>query len=161
MLLNGLSILLAGVRPSAPLFAVAAFLFFVGLPIINGSIQVIFQRKVAPDVQGRVFALMRTISGSSLPLAYVVAGPLADRAFEPLMTTGGLLAGSIGQLIGVGPGRGIGLMFITLGALTMLVTVVAYQYPRLRLLEEELPDAIADPAAALAQNQGQYPAKAN
>jgi hypothetical protein len=47
MLLNGLSILLAGVRPSAPLFAVAAFLFFVGLPIINGSIQVIFQRKVS------------------------------------------------------------------------------------------------------------------
>jgi hypothetical protein len=39
-------------------------------------------------------------------------------------------------------------MFITLGVLTMLVTVVAYQYPRLRLVEEELPDAIADPAAA-------------
>ncbi len=161
MLLNGLSILLAGVRPSAELFALAAFLFCLGLPIISGSIQVIFQRKVAPDVQGRVFALMRTIAGSSLPLAYVVAGPLADQVFEPLMTTGGLLAGSIGQLIGVGPGRGIGLMFITLGALTMLVTVVAYQYPRLRLLEEELPDAIADPAIALAENQGQDPAKAN
>jgi len=160
-LLNGLCILVAGLRPSAKLFAVAAFLFFVGLPIINGSIQVIFQRKVVPDVQGRVFALMGAISGSSLPLAYLVAGPLADRVFEPLMTTGGLLAGSIGQLIGVGPGRGIGLMFITLGALTMLVTVVAYQYPRLRLVEEELPDAIADPAAALAQNQGQDPAKAN
>jgi DHA3 family macrolide efflux protein-like MFS transporter len=148
MLLSGLCILVAGLRPSAELFALAAFLFCLGLPIINGSIQVIFQRKVAADVQGRVFALMRTIAGSSLPLAYVVAGPLADRVFEPLMTTGGLLAGSIGQLIGVGPGRGIGLMFITLGALTMLVTVVAYQYPRLRLLEEELPDAIADPAAA-------------
>jgi hypothetical protein len=52
-------------------------------------------------------------------------------------------------------------MFITLGALTMLVTVVAYQYPRLRLVEEELPDAIADPAAALAENRGQDPAKAN
>jgi hypothetical protein len=77
------------------------------------------------------------------------------------MSTGGLLAGSIGQIIGVGPGRGIGLIFITLGALTMLATVVAYQYPRLRLLEEELPDAIADPAAALAENQGQDSAKAN
>jgi hypothetical protein len=148
MLLNGLSIIVAGMRPSTLLFAVAVFLFFVGLPIINGSIQVIFQRKVAPDVQGRVFALMRMIAGSSLPLAYLVAGPLADRVFEPLMTTGGLLAGSIGQLIGVGPGRGIGLMFITLGALTILVTLVAYQYPRLRLLEEELPDLIADSAAA-------------
>ena len=161
MLLSGLCIIVAGLRPSAQLFALATFLFCLGLPIISGSIQVIFQRKVAPDVQGRVFALMRMISGSSLPLAYVVAGPLADRVFEPLMATGGLLAGSIEQLIGVGPGRGIGLMLITLGALTMLATVVAYQYPPLRLLEEELSDAITDPAAALAENQGQDPAKAN
>jgi hypothetical protein len=161
MLLSGLCVIVAGLRPSSQLFALATFFFCLGLPIINGSIQVIFQRKVALDVQGRVFALMRMIAGSSLPLAYVVAGPLADRVFEPLMTTGGLLTGSIGQLIGVGPGRGIGLMFITLGALTMVATVVAYQYPRLRLLEEELPDAIADPAAALAENQGQDPAKAN
>ncbi|MEG3960426.1 MFS transporter [Microcoleus sp. herbarium2] len=155
MVLSGLCVIVAGLRPSAELFALATFFFCLGLPIINGSIQVIFQRKVALDVQGRVFALMRMIAGSSLPLAYVVAGPLADRVFEPLMTTGGLLAGSMGQLIGVGRGRGIGLMFITLGALTILVTVVAYQYPRLRLLEEELPDAIADSTAALANNQGE------
>jgi hypothetical protein len=152
MLLSGLSILVAGVRPSVPLFALAAFLFFLGLPIMNGSIQVIFQRKVAPDMQGRVFALMGAIAGSSLPLAYLIAGPLADRVFEPLLAPGGLLVGSIGQLIGVGRGRGIGLMFIVIGALTMLATVVAYQYPRLRLLESELPDAIADEELAKAEN---------
>ena len=152
MLLGGLSIMVAGLRPSASLFGVAAFLFFFGLPIINGSSQVILQRKVAPNVQGRVFALTGAIAGSSLPLAYVVAGPLADQVFEPLLTTGGPLAGSIGQLIGVGPGRGIGLMFIILGMLTMLATVVAYQYPPLRLLEEELPDAIADPLTEQSEN---------
>ena len=152
MLLSGLSILVAGLRPSVPLFALAAFLFFLGLPIMNGSIQVIFQRKVAPDMQGRVFALMGAIAGSSLPLAYLIAGPLADRVFEPLLAPGGLLVGSIGQLIGVGRGRGIGLMFIVIGALTMLATVVAYQYPRLRLLESELPDAIADEDLAKAEN---------
>ncbi|GAB1544780.1 hypothetical protein NUACC21_74560 [Scytonema sp. NUACC21] len=147
MLLGGLSIMVAGLRPSPSLFAVAAFLFFFGLPIINGSSQVILQRKVPPDVQGRVFALTGAIASSSLPLAYLIAGPLADRVFEPLLTSGGALAGSIGQLIGVGRGRGIGLMFIIMGILTMLGTVVAYQYSPLRLLEEELPDAIAEPLA--------------
>jgi len=141
MLLSGLWILVAGLRPSAPLFATATFLLFFGLPIINGSSQVIFQKKVAPNVQGRVFALTGMLSGLSLPLAYLVAGPLADRVFEPLMVPGGALASSIGQIIGVGPGRGIGLMFIVIGVLTMLATVVAYQYPRLRMVEEELPDA--------------------
>jgi hypothetical protein len=43
-------------------------------------------------------------------------------------------------------------MFIILGMLTMLATVVAYQYPPLRLLEEELPDAIADPLTEQSEN---------
>ena len=81
---------------------------------------------------------------ASLPPAYLVAGPLADYVFEPLMVPDGPLAESVGQLIGVGQGRGIGLMFMIVGALTMIVTVVAYHYPRLRLLEDELPDAIPD-----------------
>ena len=38
-------------------------------------------------------------------MAYVVAGSLADRIFEPLMAADGLLAGSVGQILGVGPGR--------------------------------------------------------
>ncbi len=145
-LLIGLCILAAGLRPSAPLFALAAFLFFFSLPIVNASSQAIFQRKVAPDVQGRVFALNGAIAGAAMPLAYVVAGPLADQVFEPLMAPDGIFARSIGRLIGVGPGRGIGLLFIVMGALTMLATIAAYQYPRMRLVEDELPDALADEA---------------
>jgi len=41
------------------------------------------------------------------------------------MATNGLLAGSIGQIIGVGPGRGIGLLFITMEIIAILVTVAA------------------------------------
>jgi MFS transporter, DHA3 family, macrolide efflux protein len=141
MLLNGFSMIVAGLYPSVFLFAVAAFLFFLGLSFINSSAQVIFQKKVAPEIQGRIFSLNSAICGSCLPLAYLVAGPLADRIFEPLMIVNGPLAGTIGQLIGTGPGRGIGLMFIVLGILTMLMTIVAYQYAPLRLVEDELPDA--------------------
>lgn len=141
-LLGGASILVAGLRTSITLLALAAFLFFFGLPISNASTQVIFQKKVAPDVQGRVFALIEGISGVFVPLAYVVAGPLADRIFEPLMSVNGLLAPSIGKIIGVGEGRGIGLMFVLTGTLIMLATVFAYQYSPLRQVEEELPDAI-------------------
>ena len=141
MLLQGFSMIVAGLYPSIFLFAIASFLFFLALPFINSCAQVIFQKKVAPDVQGRVFSLNGAICGSCLPLAYLVAGPLADRIFEPLMTVNGPLAGTIGQLIGTGPGRGIGLMFIVLGTLTMLMTIIAYQYAPLRLVNDELPDA--------------------
>ncbi len=143
MLLNGFSLMVAGLDPSIFLFAVASFLFCLGLPFIDSSAEVIFQKKVAPDVQGRIFSLADAICGSCLPLAYLVAGPLADRIFEPLMAVNGPLAGTIGQIIGTGPGRGIGLMFIVLGTLTMLMTIIAYQYAPLRLVEDELPDIIA------------------
>ncbi|WP_448265488.1 MFS transporter [Nostoc sp. DSM 114159] len=141
-LLGGLCIVVAGLRASVPLITLAAFLFFFGWPILNTCVQVIFQKKVAIDVQGRVFAIRQMVADASFPLAYAIAGPLADKVFEPLMISNGPLAGSIGQIIGVGPGRGIGLMLILMGALTVLVAIAAYQYPRLRLVEDELPDVI-------------------
>lgn len=151
--LSGLLILAAGLRPSVPLFTCAAFLFFFCIPMIHGSSQTIFQHKVKPDLQGRVFALIAATSGASLPLSYLIAGPLADQVFEPLMAAGGLFAGSIGQFIGTGQGRGIGLLFIITGALTMLATLVASRYPRLRFLEDELPDMVIDPIIADAAEQ--------
>jgi MFS transporter, DHA3 family, macrolide efflux protein len=141
-MLGGLCILVTGLRTSAPLIGVAAFLFAFGSPIVNCSSQAIFQRKVASEVQGRVFAVEGMIVGSLQPLAYIIAGPLADRVFEPLMAANGLLAGSIGQVIGVGRGRGIGLLFMVMGTISMLISIIAYQYPRLRLLEDELVDQI-------------------
>jgi hypothetical protein len=140
--LSQLCILAFGLRTNAALFALANFLFFFSLPFVNGYCDAILLRKVAPDVQGRVFATINMISLSCIPLAYVVAGPLADRVFEPLMAANGLLAGSIGQIIGVGPGRGIGLLFIVMEVVVMVVTVAAYRYPRLRLVEDELPDVV-------------------
>jgi MFS family permease len=135
-------ILAFGLRTSLPLFALLNFLFFFSMPIINGCCDAIFLRKVAPEVQGRVFATIKMIWMSCIPLAYVVAGPLAERIFEPLMAKNGLLAGSIGEIIGVGPGRGIGLLFITMEIIAILVTVAAYRYPRLWFMEDELPDVI-------------------
>ncbi len=141
-LLAGLCIFVAGVQPSIPLFTVAAFLVCLGVPIVYGSGEAIWQKKVPQEVQGRVFATKQMIATSSQPLAYLLAGPLADRLFEPLMAKNGSLASSIGQIIGVGPGRGIGLLFTILGILIVLLTFAAYYYPRLRFVEDELPDQI-------------------
>ena len=59
------------------------------------------------------------------------------------LQAGGPLAGSVGQIIGVGPGRGGGLLFISAGLLLVLVVVIGYLYPALRQMEDELPKAPA------------------
>lgn len=144
MLLTGVSLLVAGLQPSVVIFIIGVFLFFLIRPIIASSTQAIFQSKVEPLVQGRVFSIKGAIEAAGLPLGYITIGPLAEKVFEPLMATDGLLADSIGQIIGVGTGRGMGLLFIIMGILTILATCIAYFSPRLRLVEDELPDVIDD-----------------
>jgi DHA3 family macrolide efflux protein-like MFS transporter len=142
MLLEGLALLISGTHPSVPLVTGAAFGFFFLFSIDGASNDAIWQSKVAPDVQGRVFGMRSTIAMFSMIPAYALAGPLADGVFEPLLAATGLLATSVGKIIGVGQGRGIGLMFIIAGMLTTLAAVGAYMHPRIRRVEDELPDAI-------------------
>ncbi|HEX8148748.1 MAG TPA: MFS transporter [Pyrinomonadaceae bacterium] len=142
--LAGVSITAAGLRASLPLIAGAAFVFFFAMQVVGACFRIIVQTKVEPGIQGRVFSLSGLIANSTLPLAYFTAGPLADKVFEPLMAAGGPLAGSVGAVIGTGPGRGIGLLFVLMGALTVVAVGCGWLYPRLRLLDLELADAIPD-----------------
>jgi MFS transporter, DHA3 family, macrolide efflux protein len=153
ILLQGSLLLLGGLQPNIPLITGATFLFLCCTPVIYTCIQTIWQSKIPIAIQGRVFAARRMTIWTSIALAYLIAGPLADYVFEPLLAAGGPLAGSIGQLIGVGPGRGIGLLFIVLGLLTIGITFGGVAYPRLRLLEDELPDVEQKEVAAEGQQE--------
>jgi MFS transporter, DHA3 family, macrolide efflux protein len=147
MFLLGVFLGLIGLRASVSLIVIGGFLSTLCVPIISSSNQVIWQKKVAPDVQGRVFAIRRTITLATPLLTYVVAGPLADRVFGPLMAVKGPLCGSLGQLFGTGPGRGIGLLFVTMGLLLILITAVCCLFPHMRRVENELPDAVTGQTA--------------
>lgn len=152
LLVQGLVLFAGGWRPSLGLVGTAAFVFLFTVPIVNGCSQVIWQVKVPPGLQGRVFAVRRMVALSSLPAAYFLAGPLADRVFEPLLAPGGALAASVGSLIGVGEGRGISFLFVLLGALMVAALAFACSYPRLRNVEDELPDAVPDETPAGGQD---------
>ncbi|XXX81464.1 MFS transporter [Sorangium sp. So ce134] len=150
LLLTAVPTAVAGLAPSALLIGAAACVGTAGGPLLSATSQAIWQRKVPPDLQGRVFATRAMIATSFGPLAYATSGPLADYVFNPLLVEGGPLAASVGQLLGVGPARGIGLLFVVLGAVGALCVAAGYLYPPLRLLETQLPDAIPDDAGAVA-----------
>jgi len=141
---QGFFMMMLGVRPSLIMMAGAGFCMLFVSPIINGSSQALWQSKVAVDVQGRVFAVRRMIAWAAMPLAYLLAGPLVDNLFAPLLDFGGPLTGSVGRITGVGPGRGAGFLFVILGFATILVSLSGYLNPRVRFVEDELPDAIRD-----------------
>ena len=145
--LLALGFVAAGLRPSVPLAAGGFFLAFFVVPVVNGCSQAIWQTKVRPDLQGRVFAVRRMVTQVTAPLAFFVAGPLAERAFEPLLLPGGALAGSLGPLLGLGQGRGIALLVVAAGLAVVAITGWGLLWPGLRDVEKNLPDALELPDA--------------
>jgi len=135
-----------GLGQEPVMWAVGAFFAMFFIPFINGSNQAIWQAKVSPDIQGKVFAARRAIAQVSAPIAMLIAGPLADRVFEPGMASGGALARIFGPIVGTGPGTGMSLMFVFTGLLGALVGLAGYLFPAIRDAEDLLPDHDAPPS---------------
>jgi MFS family permease len=146
-MLAGVSLLAAFLPPHVVLLGAAVFCFLFSVPMVSSCAQAIWQTKVPPDMQGRVFAVRRMVGLVSPPLAALAAGPLADRYFEPWMAPGGALASTVGQLMGTGPGRGIALLLVVLGAIILVNAVMAWLSPFVRYLEQDLPDTLPDSSA--------------
>ncbi|KAA3657958.1 MAG: MFS transporter [Chloroflexi bacterium] len=141
-LLSGFCFVLIGFRASFWTIAVGVFVAHLTIAIIYSSNQAIWQSKVPTNVQGRVFATQQMIGKAASPFAYLLAGPLADRIFEPMLVADGALSGNVGQVIGVGAGRGIGLIFVVMGIVKVVIAASSLLNPRVRLVEDELPDAV-------------------
>jgi MFS family permease len=119
--------------------ALCVFIVVSTFPLFNVCGQVIFQRKIAPEFQGRVTGLRNFLRGLMQPLALITIGPLVDKLFGPAMLEGGSMTPYFSQLLGVGPGRGAALLIFLLGWLCLLWMVLAWLGP-IRKIEENLPD---------------------
>jgi DHA3 family macrolide efflux protein-like MFS transporter len=119
--LAGISLVFLGATTSLLAITISFFLFFAALPLVNANAEVIIRRRVPSDRQGRAWGLIGLVTQTGYIVAYAAAGPLADRLVEPMLMPEGILAASVGRVIGTGPGRGMGLMILTAGiALTAM-----------------------------------------
>jgi MFS family permease len=139
--LLSVGVFFAGIKPTIPLISAAIFMAFFFLPMLMSTNMAIFQTKVPLEIQGRVFGIRLFVNKLTFAIAFLTGGVLADKVFEPLMVEEGLLAEIFGGLIGVGPGRGMGLMFVLMGMLSIVTALSAFAFPRIRQIEVELPDA--------------------
>ncbi len=131
-----------------PVWASAMLLSGIFIPIVNGSNQAIWQAKVAPDLQGRVFSARRLIAWFTNPISPIIGGTLSDFVLEPAMKNQSSgLAGLFGSTFGSGPGSGMTLLIFFCGLCILLVGVAGYFIPAIRDAEAVLPDHDALPNA--------------
>jgi hypothetical protein len=141
--------LLTGLRPSLPLVALGAFGMAYALALVNGVYATIIQTKIPQRFHGRVIAVNTMVAWSTLPVGFAVVAPFGPGLLQPLMDHGGALAGTAGQLVGTGPGRGIGLLYVLFGLAIALLVAISLRLPVLARFDREVPDAPSDDLVGL------------
>jgi len=113
----GISILAIAIAPShAFLLALAAVAIAGAMsPAVNAPLMAIIQSVVAPDMQGRVFTVLGSISMAMSPLGLVLAGPIADTF-------------------------GVQVWYLFGGILCLLIALTALAVPAVRHLEDRRRD---------------------
>jgi DHA3 family macrolide efflux protein-like MFS transporter len=147
---TGLGMMIMGFTGSPSMWIAGMILTAVVSPVINGSNQAIWQSKVPPDLQGRVFSARRLIAWITSPISPIIGGTLADFVFEPAMRGSGKLPVLLGWLVGTGPGTGMGLIILASGALCTITSLIAFSIPQIRNAETILPDHDALPKTEMA-----------
>lgn len=132
---SGISMAAFGLRENIVLLGISGFLFFAMLPFTNTALDYLVRTNIDNSVQGRAWSLIGLVSQLGFVAAYSLSGVLADYVFTPLLVTGGVLAGSVGKVIGTGSGRGMGLLIIIAGLLLSLASLIIYHLKSIRSLE--------------------------
>jgi DHA3 family macrolide efflux protein-like MFS transporter len=126
--LNGIGLVIAGIKPLIPTIAFGIFLSFFTLPIVLSTNGAIWQNSVNPKVLGRVLSLFNTVTGLGFAFGNLSASPLVDGILEPMLSADGALANTVGKLVETGEGRGIGFLMIIQGLLVFITSVSLYNY---------------------------------
>ena len=124
LLTAAVSMILLPLRPAAWWAAATGFAFFAALALCNAGAEVIVRMAIPNERQARAWGAIGMVSQFGYIAAYIVAGPLADRVFEPLLRPGGGLAATVGKALGTGPGRGTALLVACVGALAFVLACV-------------------------------------
>jgi DHA3 family macrolide efflux protein-like MFS transporter len=112
----------------------------IGSSVGIASSQSLLQVKVAPDVQGRVFSARRMLTWFPDTFTPVLGGLLADHVMEPAMQNGSWVSRVFGWMTGTSPGSGMALMMVGFGVLTVLASLSGFIFPKIRNMEDILPD---------------------
>ena len=128
----GLGIALMGLSKILTLYLIAGFTIGVFAIIANSANQAIWQAKVPPEFQGRVFSARRVISESISVIPMATSGPIVDKILTPIFEK----PGKISSIFGQGKGGAISIMSFVAGVMIILVSIVAFLFPQIMNVED-------------------------
>jgi DHA3 family macrolide efflux protein-like MFS transporter len=138
----GIGAIIAGVKADVGYVNIGTLVFGFAMSYLIALNRTIYQENSAPEVVGRIFSFRIMVTITAQAVGLLMAGSLAANIFEPaMMPEAGWLAEMFGPLIGVGEGRGVGLLVILVGAVILAMGVISALIRPLRLLEDQFEKA--------------------
>lgn len=113
---------------SMPVWCFGAMLGWIGIPLMNANLDVVFRRRIPVEMQGRVYSARNTLQFFTIPIGYMLGALLVDSVFEPFMigrSTDSMLV----MLFGSGKGSGAAFLFAILW-LVGVITCLIFRYDR-------------------------------
>ncbi|MBE9077517.1 MFS transporter [Romeria aff. gracilis LEGE 07310] len=132
----GLSKTVFGLGRSPAVWIPAQFCSSLNFPLLGSSENALWMKSITPEKQGRVFAANSLVLQGVSAIAALIAGPLAETVFEPLVTApakGPFLS----AIFGSDPGAGIALLYVLTSLGLVIVGLAGYFWST---LWREFPD---------------------
>lgn len=113
----GCTIAMLGFARDPYTFTVIAFAFFATLPFLNTSLELHFRVRTGSEMQGRMWSLVSALSEVATASSIAITGFVAERWANPSLKPGGLLADSVGAVVGTGDVRGSSMIVVIAGVI--------------------------------------------
>lgn len=131
-----LSDILLGVSKNIYVWVFGVLAGNIVIPFLNSSEISLLRTKIPVDIQGRVFSIRSAIQFGTIPLGALVGGVLADKVFEPLMLNSILMQETIGKIVGTEKGSGMAIVFIIVGILGVIFSIIFKYNHRINELDK-------------------------
>lgn len=131
----GSSFVLTGVGAGVVVWVVVTVIGMLVWPLLGASTLGIWQPRIDPAIQGRVFVARRFLVTVATPIGTLLAGPLTDGWLTGAMSPGGALSDTFGWLVGVNSSAGFALALVFAGVFQLGIAAAALLNPRVRNVE--------------------------
>ena len=131
----GVSKALFGLGRSPLIWLPAQFCSSLNFPLLGSSESALWMTQIAPEKQGRVFAANALVLQIVSAIATLIAGPLSEQVFEPMMQFDAPCASLFAPIIGTGAGAGIALMYVMTSIGLLVIGLAGFAMPHLQRME--------------------------
>lgn len=115
---------LMGLGQNVIIWSIGALAASLPIPFVFAAQSALLYNNVPTKMQGRVFAVRNIIQYTTIPIAILLGGILADYVFEPFMKNGTVIARFLISLVGNTEGNGMAVMFLCTGILGFISCII-------------------------------------